>query len=179
MSRHRTSSRFQYSTAVTSPGARSPGNATWYQPNGIGNGKRRDAMPAILEHVPIFAPVERGLASRPMERELGGVGTKVVFEDHRVRVWVLELAPGRAQRGPPARPRPPADPGEGRPDRGRPRARHRRARTATSSRPPSIPGMVTHVPKGGIETAVNTGAEPFYEIIVELKTPTVDALRPA
>src|ERR1700730_9028946 len=44
MSRHRTSSRFQYSTAVTSPGARSPGNATWYQPNGIGNGKRREAM---------------------------------------------------------------------------------------------------------------------------------------
>ena len=34
---------------------------------------------------------------------------------------------------------------------------------------PVIPGMVTHVPKGGIETAVNTGAEPFYEIIVELK----------
>ncbi len=31
-----------------------------------------------------------------------------------------------------------------------------------------IPGMVTHVPKGGIETAVNTGAEPYYEIIVEL-----------
>ena len=24
-----------------------------------------------------------------MERELGGVGTKVVFEDDRVRVWVL------------------------------------------------------------------------------------------
>jgi len=34
-----------------------------------------------------------------------------------------------------------------------------------------VPGMVTHVPKGGVETAVNTGAEPYYEIIVELKTP--------
>jgi hypothetical protein len=32
-----------------------------------------------------------------------------------------------------------------------------------------IPGMVTFVPEGGIEAAVNTGAEPFYEIIVELK----------
>ena len=32
-----------------------------------------------------------------------------------------------------------------------------------------IPGMVVHVPKGGIETAVNVGAEPYYEIIVELK----------
>jgi hypothetical protein len=29
--------------------------------------------------------------------------------------------------------------------------------------------MVTFVPKGGIETAVNAGAEPYYEIIVELK----------
>ena len=34
---------------------------------------------------------------------------------------------------------------------------------------PVIPGMVAHVPKGGIETAVNVGAEPYYEIIVELK----------
>jgi hypothetical protein len=32
-----------------------------------------------------------------------------------------------------------------------------------------IPGMVTFVPAGGIETAVNTGAEPYYEVIVELK----------
>jgi hypothetical protein len=32
-----------------------------------------------------------------------------------------------------------------------------------------IPGMVAHVPKGGIETAVNVGAEPYYEVIVELK----------
>ena len=34
---------------------------------------------------------------------------------------------------------------------------------------PVIPGMVVHVPKGGIETAVNVGDEPYYEIIVELK----------
>ena len=54
MSRHNTNSLSQYSTAVTSPGARSLGNATWYQPNGIGNGNRRDAMPGILEHVPIL-----------------------------------------------------------------------------------------------------------------------------
>jgi hypothetical protein len=32
-----------------------------------------------------------------------------------------------------------------------------------------IPGMVAHIPKGGIETAVNVGAEPYYEVIVELK----------
>ena len=29
-----------------------------------------------------------------MARELGGVGTKVVFENDQVRVWVLKLAPG-------------------------------------------------------------------------------------
>ena len=32
-----------------------------------------------------------------------------------------------------------------------------------------IPGMVTFVPKGGVETAVNVGAHPYYEVIVELK----------
>jgi hypothetical protein len=34
-----------------------------------------------------------------------------------------------------------------------------------------IPGMVTFVPKGGIETAINCGDEPYYEVIVELKQP--------
>ena len=29
-----------------------------------------------------------------MARELGPVGTKVVFENDQVRVWVLRLAPG-------------------------------------------------------------------------------------
>jgi hypothetical protein len=32
-----------------------------------------------------------------------------------------------------------------------------------------IPGTAVHVPKGGVETAINIGAEPYYEIIVELK----------
>ncbi len=103
-----------------------------------------------------------------MERQLGDVGTKVVFEDHRVRVWVLRLAPGERS------------------------AVHRHEldhlliqvkgdKIAVVPEPDSqspirdyfeadvVPGMVTHVPKGGIEAAVNTGAEPYYEIIVELK----------
>ena len=103
-----------------------------------------------------------------MARELGGVGTKVVFEDDRVRVWVVKLAPG--ERG----------------------AVHRHEldhlliqvqgdRIAVEPEPDTqspyreylaadvIPGMVTFVPKGGVETAVNTGSEPYYEIIVELK----------
>ena len=32
-----------------------------------------------------------------------------------------------------------------------------------------IPGMVTFVPRGGIETARNVGDHPYREIIVELK----------
>jgi beta-alanine degradation protein BauB len=101
-------------------------------------------------------------------REFGGVGSKVVFEDERVRVWVLSLAPGERS------------------------AVHRHEidhlliqvkgdRIAVAPEPDTkspyrdymeadvIPGMVTFVPKGGVETAVNIGEAPYYEIIVELK----------
>ena len=105
-----------------------------------------------------------------MERELGGVGTKVVFEDHRVRVWVLSSAPGERS-------------AVHRHDLDHLLIQVKGDRIAVDPEPDTespyreyfeaavIPGMVTHVPKGGIETAVNTGAEPYYEIIVELKTP--------
>jgi hypothetical protein len=102
------------------------------------------------------------------ERVLGGVGTKIIFEDDRVRVWKLELAPGESS------------------------AVHRHEldhlliqvkgdRIAVAPEPDTespyrehfefdvVPGMVSFVPKGGIETEVNAGAEPYYEIIVELK----------
>jgi hypothetical protein len=35
-----------------------------------------------------------------------------------------------------------------------------------------VPGFVTYVARGGVETAHNTGAEPYLEIIVELKDPS-------
>ena len=102
------------------------------------------------------------------ERMLGGVGTKIVFEDERVRVWVLKLAPGE------------------RSDVHQHELDHlliqvRGDRIAVDPEPDTaspyrdyfdadvIPGMVTFVPKGGIETAVNTGEQPYYEVIVELK----------
>ena len=102
------------------------------------------------------------------DRELGPVGTKVVFENDQVRVWVLRLAPG--ERSPVHRhdldhlliqisgdriavqPEPDAQ------------GPHRDYMEAAV-----IAGMVAHVPKGGVETAVNIGAEPYYEVIVELK----------
>jgi len=34
---------------------------------------------------------------------------------------------------------------------------------------PIAPGQVLYAKRGGIETAENVGAEPFYEIVVELK----------
>ena len=103
-----------------------------------------------------------------MERELGTVGTKVVFEDERVRVWVLKLGPGERSaiheheldhlliqvQGD----RIAVDP---EPDTASPYKDYFEADV--------IPGMVTFVPKGGIETAVTTGAERYYEVIVELK----------
>ena len=106
-----------------------------------------------------------------MARQLGGVGSKVVFEDDRVRVWVLRLAPGE------------------RSDVHQHELDHlliqvKGDRIAVAPEPDTqspyreymeadvIPGMVTFVPKGGIETAVNCGDDAYYEVIVELKTPS-------
>lgn len=101
-------------------------------------------------------------------RELGGVGTKVVFEDDRVRVWVLKLAPG--ERSPTHEheldhlliqvkgDRIAVDP---EPDTQSPYRDYMEADV--------VAGMVTFVPAGGVETAVNCGEEPYYEVIVELK----------
>jgi beta-alanine degradation protein BauB len=103
-----------------------------------------------------------------MARELGGVGTKVVFEDDRVRVWVQRLAPGERSavhrhdvdhlliqvQGDRVAVAPEADT----------QSPYRDYMEADV-----IPGMVTFVPAGGIETAINCGDDPYYEIIVELK----------
>ena len=103
-----------------------------------------------------------------MARELGDVGTKVVFENDQVRVWVLKLAPG--ERG-----------AVHRHDLDHLLIQIRGDRIAVEPEPDAegphldyleadvIPGRVAHVPTGGVETAVNIGAEPYYEIIVELK----------
>jgi hypothetical protein len=101
-------------------------------------------------------------------RTLGPVGTKVVHEDDRVRVWRLELAPGEKS------------------------AVHRHEldhlliqvsgdRIAVIPEPDTegpfrdyfaaevIPGAVVTVPRGGVETAHNVGDRPYLEVIVELK----------
>jgi len=99
---------------------------------------------------------------------MGDLGTKMLFEDERVRVWQVRLAPG--EQG----------------------AVHRHDldhllvqisgdRIAVVPEPDSegpfreyleadvIPGAVVRVKKGGIETAKNVGNEPYLEVVIELK----------
>jgi len=102
------------------------------------------------------------------DRVLGAVGTRVVFEDDRVRVWQVALAPGE----------------EG--DVHRHELDHLLIqvagdRIAVVPEPDSTgpfrdyleadvrPGAVVHVTRGGIETARNVGTLPYLEVVVELK----------
>lgn len=100
--------------------------------------------------------------------ELGDVGTRLLLDNDRVRVWEVRLAPG---------------------DQG---AVHHHEldhllvqvagdRIAVVPEPNSqgpfrsyfeaevVPGAVVEVTRGGVEAARNVGSEPYVEIIVELK----------
>jgi len=102
------------------------------------------------------------------ERLLGDVGTRLLFENDRVKGWELRLAPGEDS------------------------APHRHAldhlliqlsgdKVALIPEPDTegpyqdyleadvIPGMTVFVQRGGVETARNVGTEPYREIIIELK----------
>jgi hypothetical protein len=103
-----------------------------------------------------------------MGDEPGGVGTRVVFENDRVRIWELRLAPGA--RG-----------DVHRHDLDHVLVSIAGDRMAVEPAPESAgpfrdylegdiePGQVTYVRRGGVETAINVGATEFHEIIVELK----------
>jgi len=100
--------------------------------------------------------------------ELGDVGTRLLLENDRVRVWEVRLAPG--EQG----------------------AVHHHEldhllvqvagdRIAVVPEPSSqgpfrsyfeaevVPGAVVEVGRGGVEAARNVGSEPYLEVIVELK----------
>ena len=102
------------------------------------------------------------------ERVLGDVGTRLLFENDRVRAWELRLAPGEDS----------------------PAHRHELDhlliqlsgdRVAVIPEPDSegpyrdyleadvVPGAIVHVARGGVETARNVGREHYLEVIVELK----------
>ena len=102
------------------------------------------------------------------ERVLGPIGTDVVFENDRVRVWELRLAPGEAS----AVHRHELDymlvllegdriAAEPEPDTGGSFNEYLEAEV--------VPGAFVYIERGGIETAKNVGKEPYREIIIELK----------
>ena len=100
---------------------------------------------------------------------MGGVGTKVLFENDRVRVWELRLEPGEES-------------DVHRHDFDHLLVQIAGDRVAVIPEPDTegpyrdyleavvVPGMVVQVQRGGVETARNVGTEPYHEIIVELKT---------
>ena len=103
-----------------------------------------------------------------VERELGAVGTRLVWENERVRIWEMVLEPGQRS------------------------AIHEHTldyllipfagnRIGVEVEPdtagayresadfPVPVGKARFIDRGGIETAVNTGTETYREILIELK----------
>lgn len=103
-----------------------------------------------------------------MTRALGDVATRLLFENDRVRVWEMDLAPGARS------------------------ATHRHEldyvlvqidgdRIAAEPEPDSgghfksyieaavAPGKTRFIARGGIETAINVGERRYREILIELK----------
>ena len=101
-------------------------------------------------------------------RVFGGIASKVLMENDRVRIWEMRLAPGETS------------------------AIHRHEldymlvllegdRIAAEPEPDTggafdeyleadvVPGAVVYIERGGIETAKNVGKQPYREIIIELK----------
>ena len=103
-----------------------------------------------------------------MERRLGAVATRMLFENERVRVWEMRMPPGET--GPVHRHEldhlliqiagdrmavvPEADSAG-------PYRQYLEAEV--------VPGQVFFVPRGGVEAARNVGRAEYYEILVELK----------
>jgi hypothetical protein len=102
------------------------------------------------------------------ERVIGNVGSKLLFENDRVRVWELRLAPGE------------------RSDVHRHDLDHvlvmvSGGRIAVDPEPDSAgayreyfaadtaAGDAVFMKRGGIETAVNLGDAPYHELVIELK----------
>ena len=103
-----------------------------------------------------------------MTRELGNVGTRLLMENDRVRIWEMDLAPGARSdvhrhdldyvivqiegdriAGVPE------------PDTA---GAFREYKEGTAE-----PGKTYYVTRGGIETAVNVGQRRYREILIELK----------
>jgi len=109
-----------------------------------------------------------GAREETMERTLGEIATRLLFENERVRIWEMRMPPGEL--GPP----------------------HRHEldhvlvqiagdRMAVVPEPDSegpyreyleadvVPGQFFYVTRGGVERAKNVGRETYHEILIELK----------
>jgi hypothetical protein len=103
-----------------------------------------------------------------MERKLGAIATRVLFENERVRVWEMRMPPGET--GPVHRheldhlliqisgDRMAVVP---EPDSTGPYREYLEADVA--------PGQVFYVQRGGVEAARNVGRREYHEILIELK----------
>ena len=103
-------------------------------------------------------------------RQFGDIASKLLMENDRVRIWEMRLEPGERS----ALHRHERDyvmiqisgdkmAADFEPDSGGPWGHLGRVEGDVS------PGNVLWADRGGIETAVNIGDRPFYEIVVELK----------
>jgi beta-alanine degradation protein BauB len=102
------------------------------------------------------------------QRVLGGVGTKVLMENDRVRIWEMRLAPGQES-------------DVHRHDLDYVLVQIDGDRIAGVPEPDSageyneyieadvVPGNFVYIGRGGIETARNVGNKQYYEILIELK----------
>lgn len=103
-----------------------------------------------------------------MTRKLGDVGTRILLENERVRIWEMDLAPGARSdvhrhhldyiivqiEGDRIAAQPEPDSA----------GRYRDYIEATVE-----PGKTHYVTQGGIETAINIGGRRYREILIELK----------
>ena len=117
--------------------------------------------PAIREQLERFREAHQDDA-------VGDVAHRLLFEDERVKIWDMRLAPGE----------------------GSPLHRHEHdyylvmqegdmiagISPESEETPPfamSLPpgGATVGIPRGALEWSVNTGQETFYELVIELKKP--------
>ena len=102
------------------------------------------------------------------KRTLGNVGTRLLFENERVRIWEMDLAPG-------------ARSDVHRHDVDYILVQLEGDRIAAMPEPDTrgafkdyleadvVPGKVIYIKRGGIETAINVGQRRYHEILIELK----------
>jgi hypothetical protein len=102
------------------------------------------------------------------ERVLGDVATRLLFENEKVRVWEMRLAPGEES----AIHRHDLDyllvQIDGDKITGVPEPDTQGAFTEPVEGAVT-PGLAVFIRKGGVETARNTGDRPYHEILIELK----------